>query len=167
MCTWICPAWLGDEELILVSACLAGHKVRYNGSDCLEDQLERLVQTGQAVTVCPELLGGFTTPRPPAEIVGGSGLDVLNGTAKVMDKTGADVSEMYIQGAMRTLEIARELGVKLVVLKEYSPSCGTKQIYNGQFSNERIAGSGVTAALLIKEGIEVMSETAWLELEEV
>ncbi|GGF78868.1 hypothetical protein GCM10010912_24900 [Paenibacillus albidus] len=150
--------------MILVSSCLAGMKVRYNGTDCLDDTIQSLLAGNQAVAVCPELLGGFVTPREPAEIVGGDGDDVLAGRARVVDKSGTDVTEMYIRGAHITLEKARGVGAKVVVLKENSPSCGSAMIYNGTFSGEKIAGHGVTAALLRQHGIEVASETQLQEL---
>ncbi|OZB90758.1 DUF523 domain-containing protein [Paenibacillus sp. XY044] len=149
--------------MIVVSSCLSGLKVRYNGTDSLNDVIQQMVAQNKAVAVCPELLGGFVTPREPAEIVGGDGNDVLEGRARVVEKSGRDVSGMYIQGAQRTLQKAREIGASLVVLKEYSPSCGSAMIYNGSFANEKVAGSGVTTALLEREGIRVMSEETFLE----
>lgn len=149
--------------MIVVSSCLAGMKVRYNGTHCLHEVIQRLVEEKKAVTICPELMGGFSTPREPAEIQGGDGDDVLDGRALVIEKSGRDVSDMYIQGAQAALERIRELGASLVVLKEYSPSCGSAMIYNGQFENKRIAGSGVTSALLKREGIEVVSEEQFLD----
>ncbi len=98
------------------------------------------------------------TPRPPAEIVDGTGEDVLNGKAKVVESSGNDVSEMYIKGAYEALNIAKEINATLIVLKENSPSCGSAAIYNGSFENRKIAGNGVTSALLKKEGFKVISE---------
>lgn len=144
--------------MILVSSCLAGMKVRYNGTDCLEESLKRLLDSGKAVAVCPELLGGFSTPREPAEIIGGTGEDVLDGKAKVIDRSGNDVTGMYVKGAHVTLETARKLGAVTVVLKQNSPSCGSTMIYNGEFAGVKIPGEGVTTALLRKNGIEVLSE---------
>ncbi|GIO66735.1 DUF523 domain-containing protein [Paenibacillus sp. FSL M7-1455] len=149
--------------MIVVSSCLAGLKVRYNGTDCLDETIRRLVGEKKAVTVCPELMGGFATPREPAEIQGGTGADVLDGQARVIEKSGRDVSEMYVKGAYAALEVIRGLGARLVVLKEYSPSCGSLMIYDGKFENRKVAGSGVTAALLQREGIEVISEEQFLE----
>ncbi|USG66863.1 DUF523 domain-containing protein [Brevibacillus ruminantium] len=148
--------------MILVSACLAGLDVRYDGNNCLNQRIQQLVGEGKAVSVCPEVLGGFSTPREPAEISGGTGEDVLDGKAKVIDKSGQDVTELYLQGAKLTLEKARELNASLVILKEYSPSCGSAMIYNGEFSGEKIAGHGVTAALLKRNGIRVMSDEQFL-----
>ncbi|WP_405116123.1 DUF523 domain-containing protein [Paenibacillus sp. FSL K6-1217] len=144
--------------MIIVSSCLAGMKVRYNGTDCLEQDIRRLLDNRQAVAVCPELMGGFTTPREPAEIIGGSGRDVLEGRARVVDRRGNDVTAMYIDGAYAALEQARSLAATLVVLKENSPSCGSSMIYNGEFAGEKVPGEGVTTALLRLNGIEVISE---------
>ncbi|MFC3745387.1 DUF523 domain-containing protein [Paenibacillus sp. GCM10012306] len=144
--------------MILVSSCLAGMKVRYNGTDCLHGSIQKLLDENKAVAVCPELLGGFSTPREPAEIVGGDGYDVLEGKARVMDRSGVDVTELYLRGAQITLNKAQEIGATMVVLKENSPSCGSAMIYNGEFSGEKIAGDGVTTALLRKHGITVFSE---------
>ncbi|WP_044642162.1 DUF523 domain-containing protein [Risungbinella massiliensis] len=144
--------------MILVSSCLAGFEVRYNGSHCLDNSVQSLIKSGQAIAICPELMGGFSTPREPAEIVGGTGEDVLKGTAKVLEKSGRDVTDLYLKGAYETLKKAKEVNATIVVLKEYSPSCGSKVIYNGEFKNEKMAGNGVTTALLLKNHIRVISE---------
>ncbi|WP_050180078.1 DUF523 domain-containing protein [Domibacillus robiginosus] len=149
--------------MMLVSSCLAGMKVRYNGTDRLDERIRQLVQEKKAIMVCPELLGGFQTPRPPAEIVGGTGEDVLDGRAKVINKFGHDVTDMYVAGAMKTLQTAQEVGATTVVLKENSPSCGSSEIYNGSFSGEKRAGAGVTTALLRRNGIRVLSEEKMAE----
>ncbi|MED1466849.1 DUF523 domain-containing protein [Bacillus salipaludis] len=144
--------------MILVSSCLAGLDVRYNGTNCLNDKISKLVEENKAITICPELLGGFSTPREPAEIIGGNGEDVLDGNAKVVDKSGKDVTQLYIKGAYSTLEQAIELNATLVVLKENSPSCGSSTIYNGEFTGKKIMGMGVTSALLKRNGLKVISE---------
>lgn len=144
--------------MIVVSSCLAGLPVRYNGTDSLHEEIRRLVSEEKALALCPELLGGFVTPREPAEIVGGDGYDVLDGRAKVLEKSGQDVTAQYITGAQRTLQIVKEVQAKAVILKENSPSCGSALIYDGQFHNQRLAGCGVTTALLRRHGIEVISE---------
>jgi uncharacterized protein YbbK (DUF523 family) len=148
--------------VILVSSCLAGMKVRYNGTDCLDETIQKLLNENKAIAVCPELLGGFSTPREPAEIIGGNGEDVLAGTAKVVDRSGTDVTDMYLEGAYITLAKAQEVSATMVVLKENSPSCGSAMIYNGEFKGKKIAGNGVTTALLRKNGIKVTSEENWL-----
>ena len=150
--------------MLLVSSCLAGLEVRYNGTHSLNQRIQALVREGKARMVCPELLGGLSTPREPAEIRGGDGEAVLNGTASVRVESGRDVTESFIQGAYETLRIAQEVNATMVVLKQNSPSCGSTHIYNGEFSNQKIPGQGVTAVLLLRNGIQVISEN---ELHEV
>ena len=144
--------------MILVSACLAGLKVRYNGTDCLDERIGRLIAEKRAMTICPEVMGGLSTPRDPAEIIGGNGEDVLDGKARVISISGEDVTEAFIKGAYSALKKAQEVGATTVVLKENSPSCGSSMIYNGTFSGEKMAGVGVTTALLRRNGIAVISE---------
>lgn len=149
--------------MILVSSCLAGYEVRYNGSHSLNKTVKQLLDENKATAVCPELLGGFSTPRQPAEILGGNGYDVLDGNAIVIDDSGSDVTDLYIKGAYLTLKKAIEVKATVVILKEYSPSCGSSMIYNGEFKNQRIVGNGVTTALLMRNGIEVFSEENLIE----
>ncbi|EPF6151831.1 DUF523 domain-containing protein [Acinetobacter baumannii] len=149
--------------MLLISACLIGEPVRYDGRSCLQTKLKQLFLNKKAHALCPELLGGFTTPRLPAEIVGGTGQDVLDGKAKILDSSGLDVTELYLKGAYRTLDIARQIQATCVVLKENSPSCGSQKIYNGTFQGEKITGVGITTALLQRHGFEVISEN---EIEE-
>ncbi|WP_100488318.1 DUF523 domain-containing protein [Sporolactobacillus pectinivorans] len=144
--------------MILVSSCLAGYDVRYNGTHCLNDEIRQMIREGKATAVCPELLAGFAIPREPAEIIGGDGDDVLDGRAKVIEKSGKDVTNAYIKGANAALRKAQEINATTIVLKEYSPSCGSSMIYNGKFNGERVYGIGVTAAWLRKNGIKVFSE---------
>lgn len=150
--------------MILVSSCLAGLKVRYNGTHSLDNRINNLVEENKAQTICPELLGGFSTPREPAEIVGGNGEDVLDGKARVVEISGRDVTEFYIKGAYTTLEKAKKLNATIIVLKENSPSCGSTMIYNGKFKGEKIVGNGVTAALLKRNGFQVISEEQLVEI---
>lgn len=150
--------------MILVSSCLAGLEVRYNGTHCLNKEILQMLDENKAVTVCPELLGGFLTPREPAEIIGGDGFDVLDGKARVIEKSGGDVTELYIKGAYATLSKAQDLDATAVVLKEFSPSCGSSMIYNGEFQGRKIPGIGVTTALLKRNGIQVVSEERMTDL---
>ncbi|MBG9444582.1 DUF523 domain-containing protein [Cytobacillus firmus] len=149
--------------MILVSSCLAGLKVRYNGTHSLNNGIAKLVEENKAITICPELLGGFSTPREPAEIIGGNGEDVLNGKAKVIEKSGKDVTELYIKGAYATLNKAKEINATVIVLKEHSPSCGSSMIYNGEFIGKKLEGMGVTSALLKRNGLKVISEEQFAE----
>ncbi|WP_066051435.1 DUF523 domain-containing protein [Robertmurraya korlensis] len=149
--------------MIVVSACLAGLPVRYNGLSSLEKKIHRLVSEKKAITACPELLGGLETPRQPAEIVGGSGEDVLDGKAKVFDNAGTDVTDAFVKGAYETLAIVKKIQATVVVLKENSPSCGSGKIYDGTFTGEKVKGHGVTAALLRRNGVRIISETQFLK----
>lgn len=149
--------------MIVVSSCLAGLKVRYNGTHCLDERMQQLVEEKKAVTVCPELLGGLPIPREPAEIVGGDGEDVLDGKAKVISQSGKDVTEIFLKGAYSTLEEAQKLQATIVVLKENSPSCGSSMIYSGEFNGKKRAGNGVTSALLKRNGFHVISEEQFIE----
>ena len=123
-------------ESILVSACLLGEKVRYNGEDkrCNDPILQGWLREGRVVSVCPEVLGGLTVPRPPAEIeAGAGGMEVLKGAARVMDPGGRDVSAQFRQGAEQALQLARSGCIRMAVLKEGSPSCGTGYTYAGSY----------------------------------
>ncbi|WP_232698929.1 DUF523 domain-containing protein [Brevibacillus daliensis] len=144
--------------MFLVSSCLAGVECRYDANHCLHERIQDLVKQNKAVIACPEVLGGLPTPRDPAEIQGGNGLDVIEGRAKVITITGQDVTEMYLQGAKKALKLAQEVKATHVVLKENSPSCGSHMIYDGSFRGQKVSGEGVTAALLRQEGFIVMSE---------
>jgi uncharacterized protein YbbK (DUF523 family) len=146
---------------ILVSACLLGHPVRYNGLDKKtdDDHLCRWVAEGRVVSVCPEVAGGLPVPRPPAEIAGGGGgAAVLAGGARVLAVTGADVTAEFVHGAEQALAKAAEHGIRVAVLKEGSPSCGSSYSYDGSFTGARVPVPGVTAARLMATGIRVFSE---------
>lgn len=117
-----------------------------------------MLSEGRAILVCPEDEGGLGTPRPPAEIVGGDGHDVIAGRARVVTRGGRDVTEEYLRGARLALERARTTGCKTAVLKARSPSCGKGCIYDGTFSRTTIAGDGVTTALLQANGIDVVTD---------
>ncbi|UDF28169.1 UNVERIFIED_ORG: DUF523 domain-containing protein [Roseateles sp. XES5] len=146
---------------ILISACLAGLPVRYNGSakPLAHESVARWRAEGRLVTLCPELAGGFQVPRPPAEIENGcDGDDVLDGRARVLEISGEDVSVAYIVGARIALDVARENGCRHALLIDGSPSCGSGFVYDGSFSGARHAGKGVTAALLRRSGIAVYSD---------
>lgn len=144
--------------MILVSACLLGIRAKYDGGDNTVPQLVEKCKSGGIIPVCPEQLGGLTTPRQPCEISGGTGDDVLEGKARVITKDGSDVTQAFVEGAKQVLRIARLYGADMAILKKRSPSCGCCQIYDGSFSGQKIPGAGVTAALLLKNGIKVYSE---------
>ncbi len=149
-------------EAILVSSCLLGNPVRYDGAGkrCDHAILQGWIAQGRVVPFCPEVAGGLPTPRPPAEIRhGAGGAPVLAGQSTVLEAGGADVSAAFIDGARQALALAQRRHVRIAILKEGSPSCGSTVIYDGSFSGQTIRGDGVTAALLRQHGIAVFSET--------
>jgi len=146
----------------LVSACLLGCEVTWRGGHNLRDELIRLAASGELIPICPEQLGGLPTPRPPAEIVGGDGHAVLDGRARVLTQLGQDVTENYLRGAREVLRLANTFRAELVILKERSPSCGVRWIYDGTFSSRIVAGCGVTTALLQRSGFSVISDEEFL-----
>lgn len=158
-------------ERILVSGCLLGRKIRYNGTDKAVGKgeatnlLARWQQEGRLVPICPELSAGFSTPRPPAEIAeGADGAAVLAGSARVIEDTGQNVTALYLAGAEAALDLARRQGCRFALLTNGSPSCGSSFIYDGSFSGTRLAGEGVTAALLRRNGIRIFDERQIEEL---
>ncbi len=144
--------------MIMVSGCLLGLNCKYDGGNNLSQRLLAELATEGIVPVCPEQLGGLTTPRGPAEIQGGDGLAVLEGNARVLNKEGQDITEAFRRGAEETLKLAQLLEIERAVLKARSPSCGCGIIYDGSFSGKKRTGDGVTVALLKKNGIVVMTE---------
>lgn len=125
-----------------------GENCRYKGDNCRNEKVLALKEKHTLVPVCPEVLGGLPTPRAPGEIVGG----------KVLTPFGGDVTAEYNLGAQKALEIALQRGAELCIFKSKSPSCGKGMIYDGTFSGRLIPGSGVTASLMEKNGIKVITE---------
>ena len=144
------------EASIVVSACLAGVACRYDGQAKTDAGALRLVREKKAVALCPEILAGFSSPRPAAEIRGGDGFDVLNGEARVYNKKGEDITDGFLRGAQKLFDFVLENGITEVWLKAMSPSCGVSEIYDGSFSGRVVFGCGVTCALLRKNGIKVV-----------
>ncbi|MYX28779.1 DUF523 domain-containing protein [Streptomyces sp. SID8381] len=140
---------------MLVSACLRGVPCRFDGRDKATPGLAEAVAGRTVVPFCPEVAGGLPTPRRPAELVGGDGQDVLDGTARVVDDTGRDVTAEFLAGARRALEAARRTGCAEALLMPRSPSCGRGEVYDGSFTGALTRGDGVTAALLERHGIAV------------
>ncbi|MCW8331468.1 DUF523 domain-containing protein [Photobacterium sp. SDRW27] len=138
-------------EKILISACLYGHAVRYDGQDNLinHPQLETWKAQGRLVVLCPEVSGGLPTPRPPAE---------CQPNGQVISIVGDDCTAAFQAGAQQAVELCRQHHIKLALLKENSPSCGSHFIYDGQFSGTKIPGQGLTAAALKDNDIQVFSE---------
>ena len=136
----------------LISACLAGKKCNYKGEANVVKKLKELYLKGDAILVCPEVLGGLKTPREAAEII--------TSQEKLTVKTisGKDVTEAFIIGAGKTLKVAKENRITTAILKARSPSCGCSQIYDGTFSKKIVNRDGITAALLKLNGIKVITE---------
>ena len=151
--------------MILISACLLGRNVKYSGGNNLCPWLAKYYNTDDFIAICPECFGVLPIPRPPAEIQGGSGEDVLNGTATVADKDGKDVTQNFINGAQKALAYAKKHNANCAILKARSPSCGCGMIYDGTFSGGKKAGNGVTAALFLQHGIKVYTEESITEEE--
>ena len=146
-------------QKILVSRCLLGHPVRYDGGAFdPDDLLQRWQAQGRIVALCPEVSGGLPTPRPPAEIPGGQGSEVLDGRVPVLDIAGRDVSAAFVAGADAAVQLAARHGIRYAVLKARSPSCGNHETYDGSFSGTRVTGEGVTAAALRRHGVQVFNE---------
>lgn len=154
-------------ECILISACLLGRPVRYDGRakpSGAGDILARWQAEGRLVPICPEVWAGLPTPRPPAEMSGGGGADVLAGQAIVAEQTGRDVTGLFVQGAHEAVAVARRHGCRYAVLTDGSPSCGSSFVYDGSFSGARMEGAGVTTAALRAAGVEVWPHSAIAEL---
>lgn len=133
---------------ILVSACLLGENCKYNGLNNKNEDVLRFLEDKEWVSVCPEVLGGLSTPRNPSEIAG----------EKVVQKDGTDVTAFFEKGAKKTCEIAEKFGAKLAILKAKSPSCGCGSVYDGTFTGKLISENGITAQKLLEMGIAVKNE---------
>ena len=147
--------------MIIVSACLLGENCKYSGGNNKSENVIKYLEDKEYILVCPEHLGGLSTPRNPSEIItygNKDGNDVLCGCTKVLSNKGIDVTKNFIQGAEETLKIAKEHNAKTAILKAGSPSCGYKKIYDGTFLGNKIQGMGVTAAILNKENIALLDE---------
>jgi len=142
--------------MILVSACLAGIRCRYDGQAKTDPQIQRMVIEGKALPVCPEAMAGLGIPRDPTELTG-DGSMVLEQKAQAITKSGADVTAAFLRGAQRTAQICQAKGITKAILKDGSPSCGSSWIYDGSFSGTKRAGMGICARILQQEGISVES----------
>lgn len=135
-------------ENLLISACLCGENCRYDGKNNLIVQIDELRKKYNLIIVCPEVLGGLSTPRVPAEIIGG----------KVINKIGKDVTYEFELGAKKSLELAKKYNCKIALLKDKSPSCGSKKIYDGTHRGKLINGRGFTAKILLENNIKIYGE---------
>jgi uncharacterized protein YbbK (DUF523 family) len=155
-------------QKILVSSCLLGCNVRYDGGSTFinSEILSAWKLQGRLISICPEVAGELSIPRPACEIVGGDGEKVLANQAKIVSKNGENYSREYISGAEFALALAKKYAIKLAILKKNSPSCSNEYIYDGTFTNTKVSGSGVTACLLIQNRIKVFNEDQLLEAKE-
>jgi len=146
------------KDKILISSCLLGNKVRYDGQIIpFEHSLIALWQEeGRLVTICPEIEGGLSVPRTPAEL--------KPKLAKVITSEGTDVTAQFHKGASRSLALCLKLKIRFAILKESSPSCGSSVVYDGTFNNMKVSGQGITTKLLRQYGINVFSENNFTSL---
>ena len=144
---------------ILVSGCLYGWNVRYDGRDipCLDKRFLKWKEEGRLIPFCPEVFGGLETPRPDSQRVDG----------KILTRTGLDVTEEFLKGAVEMARLAKENKIAFAIMKENSPSCGSNFIYDGSFTDIKIPGEGLAAEILRKEGFIVFSENQIDEAEKM
>ena len=135
-------------EKILISACLVGDKTRYDGKSNYHPLVKELLEKYELVPFCSEIEGGLSVPRIPSEIK----------NERVVNQKGKDVTRNYQLGAEKALNICKYLDIKIAILKDGSPACGVHQIHDGNFTGRKIKGMGITASLLSKNGIKVISE---------
>jgi uncharacterized protein YbbK (DUF523 family) len=142
-------------EKILISACLLGERVRYHGGDARVDDahLQRWHDEGRLVPLCPEIVGGLSTPRPAAEIV------ITPQGRRVLTAAGADLTRAFEDGADAAVRACVLHGIRMAILKDGSPSCGSGSIYDGSFRGRRLAGDGITAARLRAAGTRIFNES--------
>ncbi len=150
------------KTIYLLSACLAGERCRYDAKIARNDELMGFLdeQGYEYITSCPEVAGGLPTQRAAARILTGDGFDVLKGDSAVIDATGRDVTGEFVTGARKVAGLALRAGVTGAILNERSPSCGVRYIYKGE---ELVNGVGITTALLMKNGIKVVSDEEFLK----
>lgn len=145
---------------VLVSSCLLGNKVRYDGQSLLTENiiLQNWIEEGRVIAICPEVSAGMSIPRAPAEIQGGDGYDVLDNMASVKQEDGTEVTEPFLCGANNALSLCKDNNIQVAVLTESSPSCGSSLVNNGDFSKTKVKGVGVTTALLQNNGVKVFNQ---------
>lgn len=135
-------------EKLLVSACLIGENTKYNGKNNYVSDIEKLKDKYEFIIICPEIMGGLSTPRFPSEIIGD----------KIINSNGDNVTKEFIQGKNLTCDIAKNNNITKALLKDGSPSCGSNYIYDGTFSKTKIVGNGITAKGLREMGIIIYTE---------
>lgn len=131
---------------IMISSCLLGENCKYNGGNNYNEKVQKVIEGNEVISVCPEVLGGLSTPRKPAEIVNGG----------VSTQDGRSVDSEFRAGAEKALQIAIVEKIDYAILQSRSPSCGSKQIYDGTFTGKKITGMGVFAEKMLKHGFKVI-----------
>lgn len=146
-------------DKILISGCLYGWKCRYDGKDSpiLDARIKKWKEEGRLIAICPEEFGGLKTPRPPSQRI----------KDKIVTCNGCDVTLEYMKGAREALRLAKKNNVVCCIMKEKSPSCGSKFIYDGTFTNKIIKGKGCTSELLHNAGFTVFNENEIDEAEKI
>jgi uncharacterized protein YbbK (DUF523 family) len=142
---------------ILISGCLAGLRVRYNGASLPHSSLPDLADGAVLVPCCPEILGGMGVPRSPCRFVGGDGRAVLSGAARIFDAQGNDRTAAFVRGAEEALRLCRLVQPHLIIFKEGSPSCGLHRV---DIEGRKQQGCGVSTAMLEILGIPIITEEA-------
>jgi uncharacterized protein YbbK (DUF523 family) len=144
--------------MMLVSSCLIGLEPRYNGEGPRDDSLMEFLKDKRFIPVCPEQLGGLSTPRKPCEI------QIHDGEEKIINIDGEDKTHFFIKGANEVLKLVKEFDIKYAIFKERSPSCGKGKIYDGSFSSTLISGDGIAAKMLTEAGVKVYNENNFKEM---
>jgi len=142
------------KPIILVSACLLGYRTKYSGEDNYTPDMEKLKDRYTLLPFCPEVDGGLSVPRPPSEIQGN----------RVMMVNGIDVTKEYHLGARIAVALVQKHAVKIAIMKERSPACGHRYVYDGTFSKKLVPGMGIAAQALNKIGVTIYNETNFLRL---
>jgi uncharacterized protein YbbK (DUF523 family) len=146
------------DKKIAVSACLLGFKCRWDGESRPCEKLIKLQKEGKVLPVCPEELGGLSVPRIPSEVKCGDGEGVVNKANFVFNKNGEDVTENFLSGAEKALQLAKDFGASEFLGKFKSPSCGLGKTYDGTFTGKLTKGDGVAVALFKKHGFKILTE---------
>ena len=133
---------------LLISRCLLGENTKYNGKNNYVDNIELLKDKYELFLCCPEVMGGLSIPRDPSEIK----------NEIVISNKGKDVTNEFLLGAEKTIDIVKRNNIKLALLKDNSPSCGSTMIYDGSFSQKKIVGMGITAKKLKELGVQIFTE---------
>lgn len=148
--------------MLLISGCLFGLNCRYKGDNKKLKQLKKLQKKYLLIPVCPEQLGGLSTPRPPSYFIEGDGKDTIAGENNLINEQGENVSKHFRKGAYEVLKVCKQLNITKALFKERSPACGVNKIFLGE---KLTAGRGVTSFLLLANGLTVLSEKQYTRME--